>query len=132
MAYVQTIYPGYIPDDYFTKENVEWIQKRVTELIHKDISTNVTIDIGSIVRVMQRILEQRLESIPSMNQRVLMELTRHYLNYQVEANRNLYWAEMFVESQRLFDQNARRGAIANWTVKLNPKHSATTQRFYFT
>jgi restriction endonuclease len=133
MAYIQTIgRPNYIPEDYFTKENVEFIQRKVTEMIHKDISTDVTIDTSSIVRVMQRILEQRLEEIPALNQRVIMELTRHYLNYQVEANRNLWWTDMFRESQRLYDSNARRGVIANWSVKQNHKKTPTTVRFYFT
>ena len=96
MAYIQTIYPGYIPDDYFTKENVEYVQKKATELIHKDISTDVTIDTGSVVRILQRVLEQRLESIPKMNQRALMILVNSYLNYSLECNRNLWWADAYV------------------------------------
>ncbi len=101
-------------------------------MINKDITTTVKFDTSSIVRVMQRVLEQRLETIPKMNQRVLMYLVNDYLDYQVEANRNLHWADMFVASQRLYDQNARRGVISNWTVKLNPKNPATTVRFHFT
>jgi len=133
MAYIQTIgRPNYVPEDYFTKENVEFIQKKATEMIHKDISTDVTIDTGSVIRVMQRVLEQRLEEIPKMNARTLMYLVDHYLDYQVDCNKRLWWAENYINSQRLLDQNARRGVIANWSVKRNHKKTPTTVRFYFT
>ena len=132
MARTSTIWPGFIPHDYFTKENIEFISDKITETIHKDITTDVKIDTASIVRVMQRVLEQRLESIPKMNQRTIMYCVNDYLDYQLECNRNLKWADAYVQSQRLFDPSVRRGAIASWTVKLDPKNTATTARFYFT
>lgn len=133
MARTSTIWPGFANiSGYFDKENVDFLSKKITETIKKDITTNVTIDTASIVRVMQRVLEQRLETVPKMNQRVIMYVVDDYLDYQIECNRNLWWAEAYVQSQRLFDPSVRRGAIANWTVKLNPKETATTARFYFT
>lgn len=132
MARLTTIWPGYIPHDYYTDENVEFLSKEITKAIQKDISTPVKVDTGSIVRVMGRVLEQRLESIPKMNQRVIMYVVNDYLDYALQTNRNLLWADAYVDSQRLFDPSVRRGAIANWTVKLNPKNPATTSRFYFT
>jgi restriction endonuclease len=132
MAYIQTIGGAFIPQDYFTQENIEFISKKATEMVNKDISTHVVFTTQAILNVLQRVLEQRLESVPKMNQRALMYLVNDYLDYQVEANRNLWWADAYIVSQRLFDPSVRRGVISNWTVKTNPKKTPTTARFYFT
>jgi hypothetical protein len=132
MARIQTIWPGFVPEDYFTKENIDFLSRKITQMIHKDITTDVVIDTGSIVRVMQRILEQRLEDIPKMNQRVIMSIVSEYLDYQIDVNKKLNWADAYVFSQRLYDPSARRGAVSSWGIKLNPKNMPTTSRFYFT
>ena len=132
MAYIQTIWPGYVPPDFFTKENVDFLSKKITETIQKDITTPVKVDTSSIVRVMQRVLEQRLETIPKMNRRVIMYCVNDYLDYQVECNRNLRWADAYIQSQRLFDPSVRRGVVSSWMPKINPKNVPTTARFYFT
>lgn len=132
MARLTTIWPGFIPHDYFVKENVDFLSKKITENIRKEIATDVTVDTGSIVRIMQRVLEQRLETLPKMNQRVIMYVVNDYLDYQLETNRNLRWADGYVQSQRLFDPTCNRGVISNWSLKINPKNVPTTSRFYFT
>ena len=131
MARVTTIYPGFIPHHYFTKENVDFISQKITDCIHKDITTTVKIPDESIVRLMQRVLEQRLETIPKMNQRVIMSCVNDYLDYQLDVNKKLNWAEGYSWSQKLYDPISRKGAVSSWSTKLNPKNSATTVRFYF-
>ena len=132
MAYIQTIGESYIPEGFFDSDNVDFIQKKITEMINKDITTKVTVPKESIARLMQRVLERRLDTVPRMNERTIMYAVNDYLNYQLETNKNLNWADGYIQSQRLFDPTCRRGVISNWTVKLNPKHTPTTQRFYFT
>lgn len=132
MARLTTIWPGYIPPDYYTKENVDFLSDQITKAIQKDITTPVKVDTNSIVRVMGRVLEQRLETIPKMNQRVIMYVVNDYLDYQLDVNKKLNWADGYVQSQRLFDPTFRRGVVSSWGVKTNPKNSATTARFYFT
>jgi hypothetical protein len=132
MAYIQTIGESYIPKGFFDSDNVDFIQKKITQMINKDITTKVTIPKESIARVMQRVLEQRLESIAKMNERVVMYAVNDYLNYQVEANRNLNRADDYIQSQRLFDPTVRRGVVSNWSIKTQPKQVPSTVRFYFT
>lgn len=132
MAYVQTVSGIIAPKGYFSCKNVEFIKRKVQELVRKDFIVRMVVDDGSVVRIMQRVLEERIDGIPRMNQRVIMYIVNNYLTYQIETNKHLNWAENFSNSQKLFDCTTRRGAISNWTVYSSPKLTPSTVRFYFT
>lgn len=109
MAYVQTIFPGFLPDGFVYDDNIEFIRSKVAEVLKREFVQTIIMDRASVVRVMQRVLEERLESIPKMNQRVIMYLTNEYRNHQFQARRNLNFEEHYVESQRLYDPTVERG-----------------------
>lgn len=132
MSYLHTVHPGYIPSGYFSDDNVGLISKKVSELIKKRSSADVVVDVGSIVRVMQRVLEQRLESLNRMNERVIMYIVNDYLTYQIECNKHLNWAKNYTNSQKFYDPKTKRGRVSSWYGKINPKNVPTTSRFYFT
>jgi hypothetical protein len=109
MAYTHTIFPGYIPDGYFDNDNIEFIRAKVADILKLEYVQKVNIDRASVIRIMQRVLEERSEPIVRMNQRVLMYLTNEVRNHQYNVQKHLNWEEHYIESQRLYDPTTERG-----------------------
>ncbi len=134
-AFVQTVYPGYVPRDYFEDENVTFVQKRIRDILLADFTTPVQITKADIVRIMQRVLEERPESIPKMNQRTIMYITNEVRNHQIDVNKHLKWEENYVYSQRLYDPVGKRGpdmGMIKLSNRLGKPRVGGTVRFYFT
>jgi hypothetical protein len=134
MAYTHTIFPGYIPDDYFEDENVEFIRRKAAEILKIDFVQTILFDKASVIRIMQRVLQERLEPVPKMNQRVLMYLLNEYRNHQADLHKKFKWEEHYIESQRLYDPTTGRGPdlqnikLAN---RLGKSRVGSTSRFIF-
>jgi hypothetical protein len=136
MAYVQTIFPGFIPDGYFDNDNVEFLRNKISDILNLEFRQKINVDRASVIRIMQRVLEERLEPIPRMNQRTVMYVTNEFRDHNLEANRNLKWEAHYVESQRLYDPTTERGPDL-YNIKITDKLGKNgkiggTQRFYFT
>jgi len=128
-----------IPQGYFDKDNVLFIQEKVAEILSKEYLQKVIIDHGSIVRVMQRILTVRREAIPKMNQRVIMTLCNEFRVHQHSVDRALSLEEGYASSQRIIDHVGGISRFDNWGIKTTdrPKHDGKIRvggslRFYFT
>lgn len=136
MSYVNTIFPGFIPQGYFDEDNMVFIQQKIIHVLGLEFKQKIIVDRASIVRVMQRVLEERLESIPKMNQRVIMYITNEFRNHQLDANKHLKWEAHFVASQRLHDESVGRSSIDLYDLKLANRLGKSlvggTTRFYFT
>jgi len=136
MAYVQTVFPGFVPANYFSDRNITFIQGKLKEILSKEFTTAPSFYRSDVVRIMQRILEGRLESIPRMNQRVIMELTREYRNHQIDVNKKLNWSERYWDSQSLFDETTDSVKFDQRKIKLSNRfgvpHVGGTLRFHFT
>jgi hypothetical protein len=134
-ASIATLIPNY-PLGYFDNDNISFIQKKVTSVLKKEYVQNVIIDRASIVRIMQRVAEERMETIPKMNQRVIMYLTNDFRVHQETASKHLKWEAHFVQSQRLFDPTVQSSKFDQQMIKIpnrlgNLKVGGTV-RFYFT
>jgi hypothetical protein len=108
MAYIQSIFPGRVPDGFFTKENKHFVRSKITEVLKREYVQNIVVDDASIVRIMQRVLEERLEPVPSMNQRVIMYICDEYRNHQGQLLKHLNWEEHYEQSQKLYDASVER------------------------
>lgn len=58
---------------------------------------------------MQLVFDQLLETIPRMNERVVMFLCDDFRNNQIEVNKRLGWAEAYPDSQRIFNSLSNKG-----------------------
>jgi len=90
MSSIHTIYPGYRDPAFFTPENVAYISNILTETMGKEFRQRVVFTDSSIMRTMQRVFEERYETIPQMNQRVVLELLRNARNEFDETERANY------------------------------------------
>jgi hypothetical protein len=109
MSRTSTIFPGYIPEGYFGEENVEFVRAKVGELLKREYVQFINIDKASVLRIMQRVLEERLEPVPKMNQRVIMYLANEFRTYQMDLKKKMKWEDHYIESQRLYDSTTERG-----------------------
>lgn len=109
MALTHTIFPGFVPDNFFEPRNVEFVRNKIAEVLSREYVQAINVDKASVIRVMERILGERLEPIPSMNQRVIMAICNTYRNHQDQLQKHLNWEEHFIESQRLYDPTVERG-----------------------
>lgn len=137
MSNVHTLVPNAaIPYGFFDEDNIRFIQHKIVEVLHREFKQSILIDRGSIVRLMERVVEERREVIPKMNMRTIMYACNDFRDHQAQANRNLNWEGHYVVSQRLYDPTVER---ASFDPELNtppnrlgkPKIGGTT-RFYFT
>jgi hypothetical protein len=121
------------PVGFFTDENVKFIQNIVTNMLLKRYKQRIVIERGGVIRVMKRIIEERHETIPKMNQRVAMTLASEFVQHQMERNRNMHWEEMYYFSQSLYDPFGLRTSVDRPKIKLNERRNNDgTLRFYFT
>lgn len=130
-----TIFPGFIPEGYFSDENIEFIRNKVAQLLKIDFKQTILFDRASVIRIMQRVLEQRLETIPKMNQRVIMYLTNEFRVHQLDTEKKLRWAEYYNEGVALYDPTAARGpdlSSVKLANRLGVPKVGDTVRFYFT
>ncbi len=106
---IHTIFPGGRVDGFFDGDNVSFITNKITELMKREYYQSVAVDKSSIVRVMQRIHLERMESVPKMNQRVIMSIMNEIRNHQNEMRKNLRYEENYKSSQLLYDPQVERG-----------------------
>jgi len=140
MNVIHTIAPGAtIPSGYFDFDNINFIQSKVVEVLSREFIQQIVIDHASIIRVMQRVLEERREVIPRMNQRVIMYLCSEFRNHQHSVNRTLNWEDGYISSQRNVDKvgNMTRFDMRGIKTKDQKKYDGKsrvggTLRFYFT
>src|SRR5689334_18679702 len=100
MAYVNTVFPGYVPDGYFDMDNVQFIRQKVADVLGREYTQHINVDIASVKRIMLRILEERPEPIPKMNQRVIMTICSEFRLHQATVHKHANWEEHYIESQR--------------------------------
>jgi hypothetical protein len=89
MAYINTIFPGYTSSEFFSDENISFIRNKIADVLNGEFYQRINFDRASVIRIMMRVLEERLESIPKMNQRVLMYLGNEYRNHQADLHKKL-------------------------------------------
>lgn len=125
-----------VPLGYFDEDNIRFIQRKVADILCRQFVQRVLIDRASIIRVMQRILEEKVESIPKMNQRVIMSICDEFRNHNSNVEKHLRWEETYVSSQRLYDPVANISrydpVIVNERTRMGEERVGSTLRFFFT
>ena len=134
---IHTLVPNAsIPLGYYDEDNIRFIQNKIKEVLKRMFIQDILIDRASIVRVMERVLEERIEPVPKMNQRVIMTITNEYMVYQLQVSKVLKAEEFFVLSQRLYDPSVEISRYDPQKVKLANRLGwpkvGNTKRFYFT
>lgn len=134
---IHTLNPGAgLPEGYFDNDNILFVQRKITEVLRRRYTQDVLMDRGSIVRLMERSLMDRLESVPKMNQRAVMFGVNEFMNHQEEANKRLKWEAHYELSQRLYDPSTETVRYDPQGIKLANRLGWSkvggTKRFYFT
>ena len=136
MAYTHTIFPGYIPLGYFAADNDAFLRDKINRELRKTFTQRIRIPDGDIKKVMLRVLSERLEAIPMMNQRVVMYVVGEFRVHQLDVNKRLAWLERYPHTQLLQDETEGVSRFDPGAIKLanrlgKPRVGGTT-RFYFT
>jgi len=136
MSSSHTIFPTYIPDGFFCKDNLSFIQNMITHVLKREFSQNVIISEADIKKVMQRVMGERMESVPKMNQRVIMYITNEFRDHQLDVNKHLRWDENKHFAETLYDPISCNLRADPYNVKLSNRFGRArvggTARFYFT
>ncbi len=134
MSSIHTLDPQFRVPGFFTHENVKTISQLVTDTIAQSYTgRKVIVPNPHIVRFMQIVHEDRLESIPKMNQRVTMDLVRSFLNHVEEQERANNWAYHRWDA---YNRDPKLGIKSFETPKLRgnrvQRRDARGFRFHFT
>lgn len=137
---IHTIIPGAtLSEGFFDDDNITFVQEKVAEVLHREYYQTIVISRSDIIRVMQRVLENRRETVPKMNQRVIMILTNDFRTHQLDVNRKLNWETGFTYSQQRIDPIGKLEYFDRRNIKTNdmPKYDGKTKvggtlRFHFT
>lgn len=124
-----TLIPTKVPRHYFSQENVDKISALVTTQLAPDFNSPYVVDDASIRRVMQRVLEARLEPLPDMFRRVVMEITNEVRTFELERVKHLRYEKFYEFTARIYDVVTRSGPDMQ-TIKLS--RQPATLRFYHT
>jgi hypothetical protein len=78
---------------FFTEDNVNTLSQLITDTIAQSYTgKKVVVPNPHIVRIMQHIHEQRPESIPKMNERVIMNIVAEFIDFVNQNERNNNWS----------------------------------------
>ncbi len=135
-----TIAPGaMIPYGFFDKDNITFIQHKISEVLSREFEQEVIIDRASIVRIMQRVLQERQEIIPKMNRRTIMYICDEFRNHQYQLNKRLNWEANYASTQKPIDVASGISRFDNLAIKTTDRKKydgktrvGGTLRFYFT
>ncbi len=123
------------PEGVFDEDNILFIQSKISEVLALEYKQRILVDRASIIRKMGIVIEERLESIPKMNQRVVMYCCNDFRISQDYADRNLKLEAHYVLSQRLYDPSAEVVRYDPGKIKLANRLGQAkvggTSRFYF-
>jgi hypothetical protein len=134
---IHTLVPNAtVPLGYFDEDNIRFIQDKIRRVLRREFKQDILIDRASIVRLMERALLDRIETVPKMNQRVVMYATNEFRDHQLEVDKHLKWEAHYVESQRLYDPTTEVSRF-DWQQlktanRLGYPAVGGTTRFYFT
>ncbi|HSA76322.1 MAG TPA: hypothetical protein VLE02_02135 [Nitrosarchaeum sp.] len=134
-ATIATLIPSF-PLGYFDEDNIQFIKRKISDVLSREYVQNVEVDDGSIIRIMQRVVEERMETVPKMNERVIMYITNDFRVHQMNVSKHLKLEAHYTQSQRLYDPTVQSSKFDNCIIKQpnrlgNPKVGGTV-RFYFT
>lgn len=137
---IHTIIPGStINEGFFDSDNIEFVQQKVADVLHREYYQTIVISKADIIRIMQRVLEERRETVPKMNQRVIMILTNDFRAHQIDVNRKLNWEVGYGFSQQLIDPIGKIEHFDRRSIKTTDQKKfdgkervGGTLRFYFT
>lgn len=115
---LHAIFPTPKPQGYFTDENIGYIQRYVYDKLYHEFGWGVIISKSDITRVLQRVIEERYETIPRMNQRAMMEILNEYRKHQIEKAKILKWEAGYYFSQQLYDPLSKGGRYDPSIIKL--------------
>jgi hypothetical protein len=137
LSTIHTLVPNAsIPLGYFDEDNIVFIQRKIKDVLKREFKQDILFDRASVIRLMERALLERVDTIPYLNQRVIMYATNEYRVYQLDIDKHLKWEAHFTLSQRLYDPSVEIIKYDPQTVyppnRLGNKKVGGTTRFYFT
>ena len=118
-----------VPHHYFSKRNVDIIRLNVEKMLQYSFDKKYTVDIHSILRIMHRVLEERLECIDRMMERCVMYIVSEIKQFEIERNKHLNWEKEYRFSQMPYNISAGLGPPLHG-IKYSRQPS--TVRFYYT
>lgn len=124
------------PPEYFSHKNILFIQNKIIEILLREFKERIIVPVEDIVRTMDTVMTEKFESIPKMNQRVIMYITNEFRTHQIQRNKHMLLEEYYPLSQSLYDPSSLTARFDSQSVKLanrfgQPKVGGTA-RFYFT
>lgn len=124
-----------VPAGYFSRENILYLQQAITKNL-AEFKQKVILPEESILRICQRVIQERLESIPRMNRRVIMLLTNEIRTHQINNERHLRWEYQYFPygSSQLVNLSAEMAPFSTSDIRAQiPLNKVgSTMRFYFT
>ena len=124
-----TLVPTKVPPSYFSQDNIDHVRNKVTNILRHDFKFPIVVDDESILRVLQRVLDERLEPLYKMLTRAIMEITSEIKAFELERLKHLKYEKFYTFSQKIYDVAARSGPDMQ-RIKLSRQPS--TLRFYHT
>jgi hypothetical protein len=128
-----------VPSGYLSAENVKFVQEKAGRVLSEYRQT-ILFDVASVKRVMVRVLEERRDTVPKMNERAVMSLAAEFRRHQQQVEKHLGWEETYRhDASQLVDGEAGSSQF-DWTKKIHPRGGGFvsrpavggTVRFYYT
>lgn len=123
-----------IPWGYFSEENIRFIHNKVQRLFSYVFSNNLIIRRDDIIREMDKVATEYMETIPRMNERVVMNLMRDIINQNEERDKHINWLEHQMMANKLYDPTSGGVRFDPQIIKIpnrfgRPKVGSGTMRF---
>lgn len=90
-----------VPFGFTGRENVDFVREKIIDVLLYEFSQRIEIDRPSILRVMQRVMEERLEHVPRMNERVVMYICNEVRNHQYQIRKHLQIEEDMIRDNKV-------------------------------
>ena len=134
---IHTLVPNaVIPLGFYDEDNIRFVQDKIRTVLKRVYKQDILFDRGGVIRLMERALLDRLETVPKMNQRAVMFATNEFMVHQLNVDKHLKWEAGYFLSQQLYDPLVEVSRYDPQNVKLANRLGypsvGGTKRFYFT
>lgn len=125
---------GSTTEGFFTDINRQYLSDLITQTIAQTYSgTKVVVPMDHIDRIMQKIQWELTESVAKMNRRVVLDITREFIEYTEDNERINNWNNARFSAERVLDGNLNTRNFYTPKLRQNLNYTKSNGgRFFFT
>jgi len=130
------LFPSQHSTEFITTERIDKLKYLIERNLRIHFGRYVPVERDGVIMIMNRVIQERIQSYEIMEQRVVMYLTNEVRNHYSQNIKHMNWETNYVNSQKQFDMHGNVGRLSSGEIKLRDDFRGSrvggTLNFHFT